>query len=473
MTPQFILGPLVGGLSHDHVNLWARASRPATFHAWLGRKPDFSDAKLAGKSLPLNDATGCAGVAPMDKLKPETTYYYALRLDDSPPLKADGQFTTFPRPGQPRAFNFAFGSCFRPQGENSGAAFRALETRRQEDKLRFILLLGDQVYADAWEYNGIAKVAANLTDYRNVYTHVWSNPHFRALLKNLPAFMTLDDHEVDDDWRWSDARRRWASIPWWDQVVRWLKGRPPEEWYLPHHRVRDALQAYWEHQGMHAPAMTLPPELNYAGQYKLREQDPGSLAYTFTYGAAAFFVMDTRSMRVKGRSGKTMLGEGQWQALEDWLRAVKNDFQLKFLVTSCSALYSMWTDIPRDRWSGFPEERDRLLRFIGGNDIQGVYLLAGDLHSAHAISAECGPRRNPVRIWEFCSTPFEQDTNPLSRWMYIPILSGAVRKQKVHFVVTNNNFGVVRVEFPAQGQPQVRFDLHYEDKGEWKVKTAG
>ena len=166
-----------------------------------------------------------------------------------------------------------------------------------------------------------------------------------------------------------------------------------------------------------------------------------------------------------------MLGEGQWQALEDWLRAVKDDFPLKFLVTSCSALYSMWTDIPRDRWSGFPEERDRLLRFISGNDIQGVYLLAGDLHSAHAISAECGPRRNPVRIWEFCSTPFEQDTNPLSRWMYIPILSGAVRRQKVHFVVTRDNFDVVRVEFPAQGKPQVRFDLHYEDKGEWKVKT--
>lgn len=57
--------------------------------------------------------------------------------------------------------------------------------------------------------------------------------------------------------------------------------------------------------------------------------------------------------------------------------------------------------------------------------------------------------------------------------MYIPILSGAVRKQKVHFVVTSNNFGVVGVEFPAQGQPQVRFELHYEDKGEWKVKTSG
>ncbi|MBU2611758.1 MAG: alkaline phosphatase D family protein, partial [Chloroflexi bacterium] len=344
---QLLLGPLVGGLSHDHVNLWARSSGPATFHAWLGRQPDFSDAKLAGRSLPLSDATGCAGVVPLDNLEPETSYFYALTLNSKPLPKADGQFRTFPRPGQPRAFNFAFGSCFRPKGENSGAAFRALESRRQEDELRFILLLGDQVYADAWEYNGISKVAANLTDYRNVYTHVWSNPHFRALLKNLPAFMTLDDHEVDDDWRWTDSRRRWASIPWWDQAVRWLKGHPPEEWYLPHHRVRDALQAYWEHQGMHAPAMTLPPELNYAGQYKLREQDPGSLAYTFTYGAAAFFVMDTRSMRVQGRSGKTMLGEGQWQALEDWLRAVKDDFPLKFLVTSCSALYSMWTDIPR------------------------------------------------------------------------------------------------------------------------------
>jgi hypothetical protein len=76
-----------------------------------------------------------------------------------------------------------------------------------------------------------------------------------------------------------------------------LKRRAPFEWKIPNQRVQDALQAYWEHQGMHAPPFELPLRLEESGQYSLEPGDPGSLAYTFTFGAAAFFVMNATQLK--------------------------------------------------------------------------------------------------------------------------------------------------------------------------------
>ena len=83
---------------------------------------------------------------------------------------------------------------------------------------------------------------------------------------------------------------------------------------------------------MHAPAMHTPPPLDLAGQYVLDAGQPGSLAYTFNFGAAAFFVLDTRTMRVRNRQERILLGDDQWQALENWLLLVKHAYPLKFLV---------------------------------------------------------------------------------------------------------------------------------------------
>jgi len=318
------------------------------------------------------------------------------------------------------------------------------------------------------------RVAVSKDDYRQVYQHTWSKEPFRNLLKNLPIYMTLDDHEVDDDWHWLDTNRRWAHIPITDVLIRILNGFGPESWNLPLHRVRDALQAYWEHQGMHAPLMLLPPRLNFASQYELRPHDPGSLAYTFYYGAAAFFVMDTRTMRVRSRGYNTILGEGQWQALEEWLMAVKDTYPVKFIISSAAMLFNLFGDVARDRWSGFPKERERLLKFLAENAIEGVHVLAGDLHSGHATSAELLAPNKSIPIWEFCSTPFEQKPNPLSKLFHYRVRSRAIQGHRYHFIHRHINFGVLDVQFDSTGRPRVRFDLHYEDDdGQWKVDSAG
>jgi alkaline phosphatase D len=438
-------------------------------YAWLGHQADLSDAWLAGESPPLAAADGFAGVTRVSGLSPNSHYYYSLSLDDQPPDPASApypSFTTFPQADARDSFAFAFGSCFRPEGEHSGQIFRNIAERSQKDNLRFILLLGDQIYADDYRFNGIGKVATSLADYRAVYAYTFAQPAFRDLLASLPAFMAMDDHEVDDDWTWTDSERTQAQIPIWDRILRWLQGRPPVEWQLPRQRVQDALQAYWEHQGMHAPPFSLPPNLNPKGQYSLTAADPGSLAYTFTCGAAAFFVLDTRTRRVKSQTASRMLGEEQWQILEQWLLAVKDAYPVKFLVTSCALLFDMWLDFARDRWSGFPGERERLLRFLADHAIEGVYLLAGDLHSAHAVHAELdAPQGHGLSLWEFCATPFEQQPNRFSSYAYRPLQSGTVKSQKLSFIVRQPNFGLVRVDFSTPNTPRVRFEV-YGGRGE-------
>ena len=463
---SLILGPIIGGLSAEGVNLWGRADGAGILHGWIGQQADLGDARLEATSLPLDAENGFAGVAPVRGLSPNTTYHYALTLEATPPgpgRKPFASFKTTPPDGERVPFAFTFGSCFRPDGEQGGQIFNAIEQRRPIDELRFILLIGDQIYADAFDRNGAGKICCALHEYRMVYAYTWSRPPFRHLLENLPAFMTLDDHEVDDDWTWTDRERQFAQIPVWDRAIRWLQRRPPDERRIPRQRVQDALQAYWEHQGMHAPHYQLPPLLNAMGQYALPTGDPGSLAYTFTFGAAAFFVLDTRTMRVKSREERTMLGDGQWLALQSWLLSVKDRYPVKFIVSSCALLFDLWLDLADDRWKGFKRERERLLHFLAANGIEDVYILSGDLHSAHAVRVNLyGPEQRDLPLWEFCSTPFDQDTNWLSRYTYRPLRSGSVKEQQCLFVIDEKNFGVVEVGYPVGEKPGVIFKVYGE-----------
>lgn len=472
---ELILGPIVGGLSATRAHLWGRTNGPGRLHAWLGYQPDLSDGRLEGQSLPLSLDDGYAGVAPLNNLQPCTHYHYALTLTDSPPGPSQTpypEFTTFPPEGVPRSFNFAFGSCFRPANENGGEIFDALETRRKQDNLRFVLMIGDQIYADAIQYNGIGKIACSLEEYRSVYAYTWSRPAFRRLIPNLPAFMTLDDHEVDDDWHWIDDQRQRAHLPPWDRFMRWLKRRPHAERHISRQRAQAALQAYWEHQAMHAPPFILPPMLDSTGKYLLSPDDHGSLAYTFNYGAAAFFVLDTRTQRMRNFREHIILGPAQWEALEKWLITVKDTHPVKFIVTSSALLFFMFIDFAADRWPGFPKERRRLLNFLADHSIRGVHLITGDLHSCHAVFAELSdPTGRAIPLWEFCSSAFEQQPNWLAPLTYWRLRGKPVERQKKVFCIGKLNFGVVRINLEDPANPGVKFEV-YGLKNE-KLAEAG
>ncbi len=463
---KLILSPLLGGLSHKGAKIWARADARAKMHVWLATKQNASDAKYIGAAdlLPEN---GCAGVLPITGLKADTKYFYAVSLKKIRPQKGSFHaFTTFPKPGAQQSFNFIFGSCYRPSDEHGGETLDKLRGHIESDELRFGLMIGDQIYADAKDFNGLGRVAVTLDEYRKVYETNWSHETMRDFLPNLPLFMTLDDHEVDDDWRWRDPSRQWADISILKKFTRFLAGRPPQERHLSAERVRAALKAYEEHQAIHAPDPLIPFDADERGNLVLHPQDPASYAYSFMVGGAAFFVLDTRTMRVNKRGDKTMLGAGQWVMLEQWLRDVKDKYKVKFIVSSCSLLHPFFFDVANDRWTGFRAEQQRLLKFLAVNEIEGVRILVGDLHSGHAVTAQLKcPSGKRIPIAEFCASPFEQESVRLS-FSYIPLFSKWLTGQKRHFYRAFNNFGLVHVDFDSPN-PAVTFTLHYKRKDGW------
>ena len=468
MDPSILLGPLVGGLSHNSANIWVRADAHATMYVWIAIQADGRDAELIG-STELLEQDGYAGITALDGLTPETKYHYAVSLtQDRPPGGEFHPFTTFPRPGTKRSFNFAIGSCYLPPDGNGGQTMDKLNQAIKSENLQFGMFLGDQIYADYANRNGLDHPAVTLDDYRAVYEHAWSPTAMKQLLPNLPWFMILDDHEVDDDWRWRDSSRQSADYSRMLKLKRWLKGSPPQHLHLTVERVRAALKVYDEHQSMHAPDLLLPFRTDAKGEFIFHPHDPASLAYTFYYGNAAFFVLDTRTTRVGGRQ-RTMLGDGQWHVLLQWLRQVNDSYAVKFIVSSSSFLHPFWLDIAADRWSAFPAERERLLKFLAENEIEGVHILTGDLHSGHAVSAQLkcpGGRRLP--IVEFCASPFEQRSVWLS-FGYIPVFSRWLTRAKRHFYRAYPNFGIIQVNFDSP-KPSVTFTLHYR-AGEWKTSS--
>ena len=464
---ELLLGPIVGDLSHDHVKLWGRAATKSTLYAWI----DDGERVMQTGNTPVDMKTGFTGVVKVNNLRPDTWYRYALTLtDELPPANSFGRFKTTPEPGQPKPFSFTFGSCFLPFRSEPGLVFQRIE--RMHGWTSFLLMIGDQIYADLWKYNGLKDhIAISKDDYDEVYRHTWSNKYMRRLLKNLPVFMTLDDHEVDNDWHWKDPTREDGAIGWFTRSKRLIMRMPPEVTDLSLERTRNALQSYWEHQGIHGPELLFPETIK-RNEVQLEPDKTFSFAYTFTYGQAAFFVMDTRSKRMRRYSKGEVLGLEQLLKFKAWLRKVKDTYPIKFVISSSAFLHFLLGDYAFDRWSGFPRERDRILRYIQEHEIEGVHFLTGDLHTGHAISVDLkGKSGKDIRLWEFCASPFEQKTNPMVSLLTLRRMPHKLWKNyKVHFSKANINYGVVKVDYDGAENPKVEFELHYMEKnGKWKV----
>ncbi|MEK6221477.1 MAG: alkaline phosphatase D family protein [Chloroflexota bacterium] len=450
-TPKIILGPLIGSMTSTSAKLWARTSGEATLYAWIASKPDLSDIKLYGKTSLLTAETGFVGTVHITGLQPETTYWYQLTLQDIPPTDPEqaNHFTTFPLEDSPTPFTFAFGSCIRLESPEADM-FKVLGDLTQSEELAFNLLIGDQVYADISEFNGIGKIAESLSDYRELYLLSWQRKYLQKSLANLPVFMTSDDHEVEDDWRWADEDLTKPVIPKFNILKRWLTGKKPR--HISIERLKNALQAYFEHQVIHSPN-----NFPINQPFNLKTFTP--TYYSFDYGQASFFVMDTRTRRTRSFwhwKQRNMLGEDQWEALIKWLTENNSANKPKFIVTSSGFLTRHWVDIFNDRWRGFGKERNRLLNLLADMRAENVVLLSGDLHSSSIVS---GKLDNTIPIWEFCCSPIENKPERITKYTFSNWPLRRVRNIKRHHYAAENCWGIVQVTYDESGMPNISYDI--------------
>ncbi|MEJ2330819.1 MAG: alkaline phosphatase D family protein, partial [Gammaproteobacteria bacterium] len=198
--------------------------------------------------------------------------------------------------------SIAFGSCQYPAGLMDGElAYRswkslgiALSEKRETPKADMLLLMGDQVYVDATA--GLFDPQSVDERYQWPYKKLYSNRHVRKVLRQLPIYCMLDDHEIDNNWGPLDTSHETSRIECNDR----LKDMGVDA-FLTYQRGIDPVTWRTSHNG----------------------KTP--LWYDFEHNGFRFFMMDTRTNRSPRCAATiddketTLISEEQLADFTEWL----------------------------------------------------------------------------------------------------------------------------------------------------------
>lgn len=239
----------------------------------------------------------------------------------------------------------AFGSCL--DEEKPPPRWETIIDRNPD----LFMMIGDNVYADSV---GGRYVGPDLAAMASAYATLGSQPGFRKLRAAVPLLAVWDDHDygVDDGGAFhpnkDDAKRLFADffdVPV-DDPMRSREGIYRSSIHGP---VGRRVQIILLDTRWFRSELKRTDKLNEPGRQRyLPDDDPA----------------------------KTLLGEAQWQWLEQQLR---QPAELRLIVSSIQILADGhgW-----ERWRNLPRELQRLFSLIDRTEAKGVILLSGDRHRA-------------------------------------------------------------------------------------------
>lgn len=284
----------------------------------VSERDDLTDARSVAPE-PGSDPTLLSFA--VDKLVPDTDYWYAVEAGGAIDTSRQGHVRTFP--AGPASFTFAFGSC-ADTGSN-GAVF---DTIREANPL-FFVQNGDFFYDDI--------TVNDPAVYRAAYAHALGEPAQSALYRSLPLAYTWDDHDYGANDSDATSPSRDAAIANYDAVV-------------PH--------------------------------YPLAAGAGESIYQAFTVGRVRFIVTDNYTERTPAAApdgpDKTMLGASQKAWFEQELMDANGRYPVIVWVNS-----QPWIAPAAeggDGWGAYATERREISDFIVENEIQGLMMISGDAH---------------------------------------------------------------------------------------------
>jgi phosphodiesterase/alkaline phosphatase D-like protein len=267
------------------------------------------------------------------------------------------------------------------------------------DAPSFFIHAGDQIYFDF----PTEKLEPKADRYRLAYREAWfHDPDNRYLLSHWPHYMTLDDHELADQFSNDFNPPRKRTEHWFTKKSTYEDVATPETY------LKEAKAAYLDYvHGRHSQEDS--------GRQRGEDLSKIPLWYSFRKGPARFFVLDTRTQRFDKAPNEQIIDSDQLNALCRWMS--EDTTGLKFVVTSVPFVAEInekgaegaqqWSgqveerspkkrqprNFPNDKWSAdrFTAQRDRIINYIFDNNIERLIFLTGDMHCCYHATMRIGP----------------------------------------------------------------------------------
>jgi alkaline phosphatase D len=356
------------------------------------------------------------------KSKLPTPEVWLEELEKLDPAESVANFKTFADPLLSTSMKFIFGSCRYPglidSSSKSDQIFGSILGRfKFEPPPAMLMMIGDQIYADKFNRALPVGRADSPSEFHDRYLTAFTSPNMRALLRQAPTYMILDDHEIEDNWNKEQIKNGKREL------------------------FQYAITAYMSYQWVHSPR-------NYDVNNELSTDSSGrKFFYSFECNGYPFFVMDSRTQRIKTSNleDNHLLGyptkptapeyKGQVDIVSEWLieqqKLLGN--KPKFLVspsvfvpnnveTAGDSSQALFNKLKDDSWAAFPATRRQLLQTIVNHKIQNVVFLCGDVHCSHIAELSfkhIAYGKLPIKSYSITSSAFYwpwpfADGDPLS-----------------------------------------------------------
>jgi alkaline phosphatase D len=406
---EIAAGPMVGHVWESGAKVWVQVTgeavlsmdvrRAGTAEPWRPSRSGGIGGEGWERRRPVWADTRFAATLTVDGLEPATAYEYRFRAGDRPlAVPTATLLTTAAPPGSPEDLRIAFGSCASAWGPDPAQPiFRAVARQRPD----LFLFLGDNVYYDlkGQEWAHPELMWARYEKGRRI-------EHLQPLLRRTPTYAIWDDHDYGPD----DA----------DKIYTWKN------------LSLEIFRTFWANPSYGSDGV------------------PG-VWHRFSRGQVDFFLLDGRFHRDPNDAPddphKSQWGPVQRAWLADALRDSRAVF--KVIVTGGQFL-ARYHDF--DSHDLYRYEREWLLDLLRRHRIGGVLFLSGDMHLGEILRWQ--PPEVPYPLYEITSSPLAAGIRqpPGERADPPERLPGSL--------VLEENFGLLELTFPEDGDPLLTFQHH-------------
>jgi len=427
----FALGVASGDPTPDGVVLWTRLApdpvhgggmpaRPVPVHWEVATDEQFRRVRARGTETARPELAHSAH-AEVCGLEPDRIYFYRFRAGTQ--VSPVGRTRTAPAPGShPRRLRFAFASC-----QDFQAGWYTAHHHLAEEDLAFVAFLGDYIYENrpnpvAARLHEGTDEPYSLSDYRNRHAQYRTDPDLRAAHAAFPWIVTLDDHEIDNNWA--------------DEVPQDPDLQSPEAFRA---RRIAAFQAYYEHLPLRRASIPRGLDMRL-----YRRLGFGRLATVHVLDTRQYRSDQPNTLAEADDPARTMTGPEQERWLVDGLTRSGTRWNLlanQVMWASNDRLAGPGQVFDFDNWDGYRVQRRRLLNTFA--HVRNPVVLTGDRHATWVcdLKPDFDDPASPVTGAEITGTsitsggntdpvPFHRTYDPIMaespHWKYIDNRRGYV-----------------------------------------------